>query len=226
METKGNNRAGTIMSPAAIEAESMRIIEKELAESGFFEERMPDPLELAVIKRVIHATADFDFAKNLVFTGEFFRAPLFSSKETDIITDTNMILSGINKPAMERLKARAFCFMDGDEIKRMAEERGTTRASAAMEHAAGLYRNGIYVIGNAPTALLKLTELTEKGVVTPSLVVGVPVGFVNVKESKEQALKCFRDKHIPAVLSMGRKGGSKAAVAVINAVMYHKDRHL
>ncbi len=223
METNNNNRTEAIMSPAAIEAESMRIIEKELEKSGFLEERMPDPLELAVIKRVIHATADFDFADNLVFTGEFFRAPLFGAKEANIITDTNMILSGLNRPAMERLNAKALCFMDGDEIKRIAEERGTTRASVAMEHAAGLYRNGIFVIGNAPTALLKITELTDKGVIAPALVVGVPVGFVNVKESKELALKCFKDKHIPAVLSMGRKGGSTVAVAVINAVMYHRE---
>ena len=223
METNINNSTGTIMSPAAIEAESMRIIEKELEYRGFIEDRMPDPLELAVVKRVIHATADFDFADNLVFTGEFFRAPLFGTKKTDIITDTNMILSGLNRPAMERLNAGAFCFMNDDEIKRAAEERGITRASAAMEHAAGLYKNGIYVIGNAPTALLKITELTDRGIIAPSLVVGVPVGFVNVKESKELALKCFKDKHIPAVLSMGRKGGSTVAVAVINAVMYHRE---
>ncbi len=226
MEANSNRKAGVIMSPAEIEAESMRIIEKELEDRGFIEERMPDPLELAVIKRVIHATADFDFAENLVFTGEFFRAPLFGTGQINIITDTNMILSGLNRPAMERLNAKAFCFMDGDEIKRIAEERNTTRASVAMEHAAGLYRNGIYVTGNAPTALLKITELTDKGVIAPSLVVGVPVGFVNVKESKELALKCFKDKHIPAVLSMGRKGGSTVAVAVINALMYHREGRL
>ncbi len=220
-----------ISSPAGIEEESMRIIEGELRERGFYEKKSYGQAELSVIKRVIHATADFDFADSLLFTFEeepgleaVFKADSPGEepreKNIDIVTDTNMILSGLSKPAMKRLGAAACCLMSDEETVRQAKQRGITRAAASMERAAALYPEGIYVIGNAPTALIRIAELAAENRISPTLVIGVPVGFVNVTESKEFALKVFGAKHIPAVLSMGRKGGSTVAVAAMNALMY------
>ena len=233
-----------IISPADIESESMKIIENELKRRGFFNTSKPSGLELAIIKRVIHATADFDFAENLRFTEAF--SGLFSDADDDfdknnqcgvcqksdgqdqplpvsegtIITVTNMILAGLNRPAMKKLALDAVCYMNDPEIAREAKERGVTRAVVSIGHAVNLFPDGIYLIGNAPTALLRLSELIKEGKAFPKLVVGVPVGFVNVLESKEMAMSVCKEYSIPAVFSIGRKGGSTVAVAIMNAIMY------
>ena len=204
-----------ITAPAEIEAESMRIIERELAAAH---KSFPQQLEAAIVKRVIHATADFDFADNLVFTKDF--AEKEEAAIVNLVTDTNMILTGLSKPAMQKLGIHAVCYMGEPEIAVQAKERGVTRAVMSMEHAAELFRDGVYVIGNAPTALIRVAELADAGVICPRLVVGVPVGFVNVVESKEFALTVFENHHIPAVMAMGRKGGSTVAVAIVNAILY------
>ncbi|MCR4656052.1 MAG: precorrin-8X methylmutase [Lachnospiraceae bacterium] len=218
-----------IFSPAEIEAESMRIIEEGLRERGFFSDHDPSGPELAIIKRVIHTTADFEFAETLRFTDAFSDSvsDLFKAckdkagvSPCHIISDTNMILAGLSRPAMSRLQTEAVCYMGDAEIAKEAKERGVTRAIVSIEHAVSLYPEGIYLIGNAPTALIRLSELIREGKASPKLVAGVPVGFVNVLESKETALSVCLEYSVPAVLSMGRKGGSTVAVAVMNAIMY------
>ncbi len=233
-----------IEKPAEIEAESMRIIEGELNHSPSFQMEKYDDTKLAVIKRIIHASADFDFAETIRFIGniqDIFRYKGGEKGEAGergdqgdeegegggakafgqtVISDTNMILSGISKPALSKLSLSAVCFMGEAEIAETAKKRGITRAVASMEKAALLYPEGIYLIGNAPTALIRLCELIEEGKARPGLVIGVPVGFVNVTESKEYASAVCERNKIPAILTMGRKGGSTVAVSAFNALMY------
>lgn len=197
--------------PADIEQTSMSIIDRELAERGIV---LPEE-RAAVVKRVIHATADFDFAQNLVFTP----GAAALEKGAVIVTDTNMVKAGVNKPALVKLGGQIFCFMADEDVSQTAKERGVTRAVAAMEKAARQYPNAIFAIGNAPTALLRIAELIEKGL-RPALVIGVPVGFVNVVESKKRALAVCRENGVPAILAMGRKGGSTVAAAICNALLY------
>lgn len=201
--------------PAEIERESMAIIERELrvrgivllAETG------------AVVKRVIHTTADFDYAGNLRFTPDApgqARAALVGGT---VITDSNMALAGISRPAMRKLGCEAHCFMAEPAIAQAAREQGITRAAASMAHAAALFPNAVYAVGNAPTALMRLTEYVEEGM-RPALVIGVPVGFVNVTESKARALAVCEKNGVPAIIAMGNKGGSTVAAAILNALLY------
>ena len=186
--------------PADIERTSMKIIEEEMAERGIVvsEEDMP------VVRRVIHTSADFDYGTNLEFT---------------IVTDTNMALSGITKPTLKKLGGEAFCFMAEPEIAEKAKLDGTTRAVASVSYASEKYPNAVFAVGNAPTALIKLSELIREGF-RPSLVIGVPVGFVNVVESKEEIFELCKEKGIPAIVAKGRKGGSNVAAAICNALLY------
>lgn len=197
--------------PADIEQTSMSMIDRELAERGIV---LPEE-RAAVVKRVIHTTADFDFAKNLVFTP----GAAALEKGAVIVTDTNMAKAGVNKPALAKLGGQVFCFMADEDVAQAARERGVTRAAAAMEKAAQQFPNAVFAIGNAPTALLRAAELIEEGL-RPALVIGVPVGFVNVVESKERALAVCRENGVPAILAMGRKGGSTVAAAICNALLY------
>ncbi len=201
--------------PAEIERESMAIIDRELSARGILlpEENRP------VVKRVIHATADFDYAETLYFTPEAVRFARAALPGGVIITDTNMALAGISRPALSRLGCTAHCFMAEDFVARTAKERGVTRAVASMDHAAAHFPYAVYALGNAPTALLRLSEYIEHGL-RPVLVIGVPVGFVNVVESKERALAVCESNNVPAILSMGRKGGSTVAAAICNALLY------
>ncbi len=205
------------VSPSEIEAESMRRIEAEL--STMHVEFQKE--ELSVVRRVIHSTADFDFAENLHFSGDAVRLGREALKAGKaVITDTNMALAGVSKPSCRKYGNLAVCFMADEEVARIAKEKGTTRAYAAMGHAASLYPDGIYAIGNAPTALLRLEELIRSGEICPSLIVGVPVGFVNVVESKERIIDCCSKFDIPAIVARGRKGGSGVAAAIMNALFY------
>lgn len=202
--------------PEDIERTSMSIIARELRER---EVVLPEDCA-AVVKRVIHTTADFDFAWSLHFTPNavsLAKAALLGGAA--IVTDTNMAKAGISKPALTRLGGQVCCFMADEDVARTAKEKGTTRAVAAMEKAAEQFPNAVFAIGNAPTALLRIAELIEEGL-RPALVIGVPVGFVNVVESKKAALAVCQAKGIPAILAMGRKGGSGVAAAVCNALLY------
>ncbi len=203
--------------PADIERTSMAIITKELEERGI---TVPED-RAAVVRRVIHTTADFDYAENLHFTEDAVAKAVkrLAQGGAVIITDTNMALSGVSKPSLKKLDAKAFCFMAEPEIEKQAKEQGTTRAVASMAYGAAHYPEAVFAVGNAPTALLKLEELIEEGL-RPSLIIGVPVGFVNVVESKEQIFAVCEKYQIPAIVAFGRKGGSNVAAAITNALLY------
>ena len=204
------------MGPEEIERRSMEIIEEELLSRG----ELPPAENLAVVKRVIHTTADFDYRENLVFSPGAVAAGVEALRAGAwIVTDTNMALAGVSKAALEKLGGRGVCFMAEPAAARLARERGETRAAVSMELAAGLDTGGaplVFAIGNAPTALARLHRLMEEGRVSPALVIGVPVGFVNVVESKELFLGSSR----PHIIARGRKGGSTVAAAICNALLY------
>lgn len=202
--------------PGDIERTSMAIIAAELAEQRL----TPPPETAAVVKRVIHTTADFDYAKSLRFTpgaAELGQSALL--RGTAIVTDTNMTRAGISKPVLKKLGGQVCCFMAEPEVARLARERGTTRAVVSVEKAARELPGAILAVGNAPTALLRIAELIEEGL-RPALVIGVPVGFVNVVESKEALLAACEHCGVPAIAAMGRKGGSNVAAAICNALLY------
>ena len=202
--------------PADIERTSLSIITAELEALGL----TPPPETAAVVKRVIHTTADFDYAKNLRFTPGAVEAGVAALRRgTPIITDTNMALAGITKPGLARLGGTALCYMADPEVAQTARDTGTTRAVAAMHKAAAEHPEAILAVGNAPTALLTIAEEIEAGL-RPALVIGVPVGFVNVVESKERLFATCEACGVPAIAAMGRKGGSNVAAAICNALVY------
>ncbi len=203
--------------PADIEKESMRIIEAELKEKGI---EIPEE-NMTVVKRVIHTSADFDYGTNLKFTDGAVRRAVEALREGNctFITDTNMALSGISKPSLKKLSSQALCYMADEEIMKQAKEQGTTRAYASMRRGAAEHPDGIFVSGNAPTALIALSEMIREGL-KPTLVIGVPVGFVNVVESKEEIFEICEEHDIPAIVAFGRKGGSNVAASICNALLY------
>ena len=202
--------------PADIERTSMRIITEELAQRGL----TILPENAAVVKRVIHTTADFDYAQNLQFTpGAVAAGAEAMHAGATIITDTNMALAGITKPGLAKLGGQAACYMADPEVAARAKAEGTTRAVAAMHKAAAEHPGAILAVGNAPTALLTIAEEIEAGL-RPALVIGVPVGFVNVVESKERLFAACEAHGVPAIAAMGRKGGSNVAAAICNALVY------
>lgn len=205
------------LSPSEIEAESMRRITAELEEMGV--DRPEEELE--VIRRVIHTTADFDFAASMYFSKDAVRMGRRAlTKGRSVITDTNMALAGISRVFCERFGNRAMCFMADPEIAGKAKAEGTTRAYAAMGYAAEHFPDAVFAVGNAPTALLRLDEMIRTTSFRPSLVIAVPVGFVNVTKSKEQILKTCQERRIPVIAALGRKGGSTVAAAIMNALFY------
>ncbi len=200
-----------ILKPMDIEKRSFEIISQELGETNLSEQ------ELLVLKRVIHTTADFDYKENLVFKNNPVEKGIEALKNGCIIvTDTNMALAGINKPSLKKGGNSAVCYISDEDVARAAKEKGVTRAQVAVEKAAKLNETVIFAIGNAPTALIKIDELINKGELNPVLIIACPVGFVNVVESKELILK----HNIPSITAVGRKGGSNVAAAVINAMLY------
>lgn len=205
------------VAPAEIEARSMEIIESEL----------PHPLapeNAAVIKRVIHTSADFDYADNLVFSpGAAARGVEALKGGCSIVTDTKMAMAGINKGVLAKFGGEVLNFISDPEVAAEARARGVTRAAVSMEKAAGLRRPLVFAIGNAPTALVALYQLLEEGkLVRPALIIGVPVGFVNVVESKELILTL----DVPHIVARGRKGGSNVAAAICNALLYQASNNL
>lgn len=203
------------IKPADIERESMAIISRELADRGITLPEETSP----IVRRVIHTTADFDYVENLCFTQGAVRAGLAALHGCTVITDTNMALSGISKPALRKLNAEAHCFMAEEQIAKRAGEQGVTRAAVSVDYAVERYPHAVYAVGNAPTALLRLAEHMENGT-RPALVIGVPVGFVNVTESKERMLSLCERLGVPAIIARGRKGGSNVAAAICNALLY------
>ena len=202
-----------IVKPMDIERRSFEII------SGILDERgIALPEETApVVKRVIHTTADFDYVDNLVFSPDAVRKGIEALRSgCHIVTDTQMARSGINKTALERLGGQVHCFMSDEDVAAEAKARGVTRAAVSMEKAAGLEEPLIFAVGNAPTALIALDGLIKAGRLSPALVIGVPVGFVNVVESKELILA----SGVPHIVARGRKGGSNVAAAIVNALLY------
>ena len=205
-----------IIKPMDIEKRSFEIITELLGD------RKLDPENELVIKRVIHTTADFDYADNLVFSEHAVQKGIEALRGgCDIVTDTQMARSGVSKASLEKLGGAVHCFISDPEVAAEAKARGITRAVVSMEHAAKLDKPLIFAIGNAPTALMRLRELIEEGAVSPALVIGVPVGFVNVVESKEQIIQ---SNAAPYIVARGRKGGSNVAAAIVNALLYQISR--
>lgn len=199
------------IKPMDIEKRSFEIITELLGE------RKLDPENELVIKRVIHTSADFDYADNLVFSPHAVQKGIEALRSgCDIVTDTQMAKAGINKTILGKLGGEVHCFMSDPDVAAEAKERGITRAIVSMERAAKLSKPCIFAIGNAPTALISLHEQIQAGTLHPALVVGVPVGFVNVVESKELIL----DTEVPHIVARGRKGGSNVAAAICNALLY------
>ena len=194
----------------------MSIIEAELKERGI----ALQPATAAVAKRVIHTTADFEYAETLCFTPDAVALGVQALRRgVPIVTDTNMARAGISKPSLQKLGTQVYCFMAEEAVAQQARKNGTTRAVAAMRHAAETLPGALLAVGNAPTALLEIADLIEGGL-RPALVVGVPVGFVNVVESKYRLMQICEAAGVPAIAAMGRKGGSNVAAAICNALLY------
>lgn len=195
-----------IVNPEAIETESFRIIEAEFGPHNFA------PEEFAIVQRVIHATADFDFARTIRFHPHAIRSGLeaIQSGQT-VVADVQMVQAGINKAGLKKFGGEVLCFMGDEGIAAQAKAEGITRAIMSMRKAATIAPEAIYAIGNAPTALLELLKLPIK----PALVVGVPVGFVSAAESKEELVQ----SNLTYITALGRKGGTPVAVAVVNALI-------
>lgn len=206
------------MKPHEIEQKSMEIITKELGERTFQEP------EFSVIKRCIHTSADFDYADNLKFSTDSVRKGIEAIKRgASIVTDTNMAFSGVNKTVLRSFGGDAYCFMAQEDVAVEAKERGVTRSIVCMERAADLKGEVIIAIGNAPTALIRICELIKEGNIKPALVIGAPVGFVNVIESKEMLEEM---KEVPYIIAGGRKGGSNIAAAICNAMLYEAKKEV
>lgn len=201
------------VKPADIETRSFEIITSELGN------RVLDPENELVIKRCIHTSADFDYADNLCFSEHAVSRTVEALKSgVSIVTDTNMAKAGINKRVLARFGGEVLNYMTDPDVAAEAKERGITRSAVCMERGAALGKPLIYAVGNAPTALIRLYEMLEEGsMVTPALIVGVPVGFVNVVESKELILS---RTDVPYIVARGRKGGSNIAACICNALLY------
>ena len=205
-----------IVKPMDIEKRSFEIITELLGDTPIAPEN-----EL-VVKRVIHTSADFDYAKNLVFSeGAVGKGIEALRLGCDIVTDTQMAKAGINKTILGKLGGQVHCFLSDESVAQEAKERGVARAMVSMERAAQLPKPCIFAIGNAPTALICIRELMDAGKLKPALIVGVPVGFVNVVESKELIMESDR---APYIVARGRKGGSNVAAAICNAMLYQITR--
>ncbi len=201
------------ITPYEIEKRSMEIISQELCALGITLDKEKEP----VIKRAIHASADFDYAQNLYFSENVIqKASKLLKNGTSIVTDTKMALSGINKKALSRYGIKVYNFIDDGDVVTAAAKNNTTRSAACIDKAFAMDEPVIFVVGNAPTALVRIYELYNEGIFKPGLVIGVPVGFVNVVQAKELIIQT----EIPCIIARGRKGGSNIAAAICNALLY------
>lgn len=202
------------VKPMEIETRSFEIITQELGDTPLV------PGTELIVKRCIHTSADFDYAKNLCFSDHVVDKAIQAIKEgACIVTDTQMAKAGINKKALARYGGEVYCFMSDEDVAKSAKENGTTRAVASMEKATAMGKDLIFAIGNAPTALVHLYEMIKDGRIHPRLVIGVPVGFVNVVQSKELIM----ETEVPYIVARGRKGGSNIAACICNALLYSID---
>lgn len=204
-----------IVRPEDIERRSMQIITSELNGRTW-----PEP-QFSIVKRCIHTWADFDYADNLTFSEGAAETGVRAIREgAHIVTDTRMAASGINKKKLGSFGGQVHCFISDDDVAAEAKERGCTRATVCMERGAEIARDHpvIFAIGNAPTALVRLCELIDSGEVRPALVIGAPVGFVNVVESKEMLM----ERDVPYIVPRGRKGGSNIAATICNSMIYYR----
>ena len=199
------------ISPGDIEKRSMEIITRELGNVPLIPGTGP------IVKRCIHTSADFDYAQNLYFSpGVVEKAVKAVRGGAAVVTDTQMARAGINRKVLERFGSEVLCYMSDEDVAQDAARMGVTRASVSMDKAARLNRPLIFAIGNAPTALIRLYELIREGSLKPELIIGVPVGFVNVVESKELIMSA----DVPCIVARGRKGGSSIAACIVNAILY------
>ncbi|MBI2160291.1 MAG: precorrin-8X methylmutase [candidate division NC10 bacterium] len=200
-----------MIQPDAIEAESFRIIEAEIGPHDF------SVLEWPVVQRAIHATADFELGRSMLFHPRAVEAGIAAiRKGAHVVADVQMIQAGISAGYLAEFGGRVLCYMADTEVAEKARAEGTTRAIQCMRKAAREAPEAIYAIGNAPTALLELVRLVEDGEAAPALIIGVPVGFVSAAESKER----LREQGlVPYITNHGRKGGTPVAVAVTNALL-------
>ena len=197
--------------PRDIERRSFEIITEELGDTPLI------PGTELIVKRCIHTSADFDYAKNLRFSDGAVEKALDAIRNGAwIVTDTQMAKAGINKRALARYGGEVCCFMSDEDVAAKAKVEGTTRATASMDKALTLQKPLIFAIGNAPTALVRLYELIENQKLDPELIIGVPVGFVNVVQSKELIMHA----DVPYIVAAGRKGGSNIAACIVNALLY------
>ena len=197
--------------PSDIERRSFEIITEELGDYPLIPGTEP------IVKRCIHTSADFDYAKNLFFSdGVVEKAHAAIRGGASIVTDTQMAKAGINKKVLAKYGGEVFCFMSDEDVAVRAGKEGTTRASASMDKAAGIGGKLIFAVGNAPTALVRLYELIEEKKISPELVIAVPVGFVNVIQAKELIMQTG----VPCIAARGRKGGSNIAACICNALLY------
>ncbi len=198
------------VKPMEIEKRSFEIITEELGDKKLL------PGTELIVKRCIHTSADFDYAENLYFSEGVVEKALKAIRNgACIVTDTQMAKAGINKKSLARYGGEVYCFMSDEDVAEKAKELGTTRASVSMGKAAKLDTSLIFAIGNAPTALVRLYELIREGF-RPELIIGAPVGFVNVVQSKELIMST----DIPCIVARGRKGGSNIAACIVNALLY------
>ncbi|MCR5255070.1 MAG: precorrin-8X methylmutase [Acetatifactor sp.] len=201
------------IAPGDIEKRSFEIIGEELEKMGIM---IPED-KAFLIKRAIHTTADFDYAKSLYFSeGAIKKAAKLIRDGAVIVTDTNMAKSGINASELSKYGGEVICFMADAEVASEAKKRGITRAAVSMEKASKIPGKVIFAIGNAPTALLSIKEMMDGAGFRPDFVIGVPVGFVNVEYAKELIIESGCD----CIVNRGRKGGSNVAAAIVNAIMY------
>lgn len=204
------------VKPMDIEKRSFEIITQELGDTPLI------PGTELIVKRCIHTSADFDYAENLCFSDNVVEKALEAVKEgACIVTDTQMAKSGINKRVLSRYGGEVYCFMSDEDVAATARENGCTRATACMDKAAAMDKKLIFAIGNAPTALVRLYELIQDGKLSPELIIGVPVGFVNVVQSKELIMQT----QVPYIVAKGRKGGSNIAACICNALLYMLDNN-
>lgn len=202
------------VKPKEIETRSFEIITEELGDK-----KLVPGTEL-IVKRCIHTSADFDYADNLCFSENAVEKAIDAIKKgACIVTDTQMAKAGINKKALAKYGGEVFCFMSDEDVAAEAKKRGSTRATVSMDKAAAIEKPLIFAVGNAPTALVRLYELIKDKKISPYLIIGVPVGFVNVVQSKEMIM----DTEVPYIIARGRKGGSNIAACICNALLYMID---
>jgi precorrin-8X/cobalt-precorrin-8 methylmutase len=199
------------MRPEEIETESFRIIDCEAGEHGWPE------AEWQVVRRAIHTSADFEYVRTMVFSEAAVEQAVSAIRSgAGIVTDTNMALAGINKARLVSFGCQVACHVADSDVSALAQREGITRSVIAMRKSVHNLNNLIFVIGNAPTALLELLRLVREGVVRPALIIGLPVGFVGAEESKNAL--AASDSGVPFITNKGRKGGSNVAAAIVNAL--------